>query len=406
MGLWFALLLLFAGAFLRCPPILIHGRVWAEESSVFLIHSWNVPFFTVLLAPQFGYFSIWDNFFAAVAVHGVPLTMVALLFTWSAVLLLLVTGYFIYQAEFLVTRAAKTAGVLALLLTPPCIEPWLNLINSEFYFGIFAAVILLSNASRLRIPRNLGLAVAVLSGPLTTLLAPFFVLRSLVRRRRDEMVQAVVVCVGALLQVGTALTTTTANRIVHFNPLTIGPVLFNKQFVFLFLNRLVAKVIYLVLLNRFHFSTATLLATWFAVIVGVGGLLYLLRRQRTAQLLLLTALWLALLESSLALDGGLNHVGPGGGERYAFTPNVLIELAIVAAAFAITATWRRTTARVLLALAFFSGAVDYLLLPLRTKSAYQGEPWRQQVLRWERDPATPLKPSPTGWPAFHLPSKK
>lgn len=401
-GLPFALALLFAGAFLRAPFILLHGRIWAEESNIFLVGVWHRSFLTELFSPEFGYYSLWDNLFAAVAAHPFTLPWAALLFTWSAVLLLLVTGWFLYQAEFLPTRLAKTFAVLALLFVAPSGETWLNLINSEFYFGICAAVILASDAARHRLARAGMLALAVLSGPLTVLLTPLFLLRALLSRRRGEIVQAAIVTAGALVQIGIALTTHTSNRKVRLNPLTLGPVLLNKQFVLLFLDRLVAKQTYLVLLDKLHFSTLSLVACWVLAITGIAALAWLLRRNRTALVVLGTAFWFALLESSLALNGGLLHVGPGGGERYAYTPNFLIVLALVTAAFTLT---RPVAVRVLLALALLSGVIDYSLLATRNKAAWQGEPFRQQALRWQHDPTTELHCLPVTCTPFHLPPR-
>lgn len=408
-GLLTALALLFAGAFLRCPPILLHGRIWAEESNIFLLGAWGRSFGEELARPEFGYYSVWDNFFAALAAHVVPLPDAALLFTWSAVLLLLATGYVVYQAEFLLTRLAKTVAVLALLFVSPSAETWLNLINSEFLFGILAAVLLFSDAARLRRPRAVMLALAVVSGPLTTLIAPLFLLRAVLKRGRGNILQAAIVCVGALVEVAVSLTTSTGNRKVHLAPLTLGPVLYNKQVVLLFLNRVMAKGNYSLLKNHLGFTTTTLLACWVMAVAAFGGLAWLLRRNRSALLLLGTGLWFAVLEDALALNGGLQHVGPGAGERYAYTPNFLIELALITAVFAGVGAagraWQRKTLRVLLGLALFSGLADYLYFPLKLKLLYQGEPFRQQALRWERDPATDLHALPSSWAPFHLPPR-
>jgi hypothetical protein len=337
-GLLAALGVLLIGAFLRSPAILLHGRVWAEESSIFLVGNWHRSFFEALLAPQFGYYSIWDNLLAAVAVHWLPLTLAAVLFTWSAVLVLLVTGYIVYEAEFLQTRNAKILGVVALLLIAPSLETWLNLINSEFYFGLWAAVILVSDASRLKLQRNCALALAVLSGPLTTLLSPLFIVRALLRRRRGETLQAVVVCLGSLAQVLVSVTTTTANRKVHLDFLVLGPVLFSKQILLLLLDRAVAKETYTLILKRFQVTTASELISWLLLFLAVMGLVTVLRRQRAAISLLVVAFWMAVLESLLALNGGANLIGPGFGERYAFTPNVVLGIAFLVAATAATPT--------------------------------------------------------------------
>lgn len=404
-GLRSALLLLLAGAFLRCPAILMHGRVWAEESSVFLVGAWSRSFAAELVKAEFGYYSLWDNFFAALAAHRAMLPWDALLFTWSAVGLLLVTGYFIYRAEFLPTRLAKTCGVMVLLLTPGNIESWLNLINSEFYFGIVAAVILCSDASRLRLTRALMLGLAVLSGPLTTLLAPFFVVRAAITRRRGEVVQAGIVCAGALAQIAVSLTTSTANRKVHLDPLHLGPELFNKQVVFLFLDRDIADQSAQFMAGQMHFNLPALLLSWTLFLAAAAAGFYLLRHQRIALWLLATGLYLAVLEDLLALDGRLKHVAPGDGERYTFTPNFLIELALLAAAFTLARHWQRTATRVLVVLALVCGLRDYFSLPFDYQTVYRGEPFRQQALRWQHDPSVALHGSPESWPAFHLPAE-
>ncbi len=404
-GLLTALLLLLAGAFLRCPSILLHGRIWAEESDVFLVGAWSRTFASELVAPEFGYYSLWDNFFATVAAHPAILPWAALLFSWSAVLLLLVVGALLYQAEFLPTRLSKTLAVLSLILVAPSVETWLNLINSEFFFGLAAAVILASDAARHRLARGFMLALAVLSGPLTTLLTPFFVLRALLTRRRSEITQAAIVTAGALLQVGIALTTHTSNRKVHLDPLTFGPVLFNKQVVLLFFDRLLAKETYLFMRYQLHFSRPLLLATWAFAILTAATLAWLLRGSRPALILFGIGCYFALLETALALNGGLAHVGPGAGERYAYTPNALIQLALLTAAFSFTIPWQRNAARILVALTLISGAIDYALFPIREPGAWKGEPFRQQALRWQHDPTTALHAFPDGWPDFHLPAK-
>ena len=406
-GLRTALLLLFAGAWLRCPPILLHGRMWGEELTVFLAQGWNRPVATALFAPHFGYFSVWDNCIAAFAIHVLPLSWMAWVFTWTSLVVLLLTGHFVYQAEFLTTRRAKTLGVLVLLLCPPSIETWINLLNSEFYFGILGAILLVCDANRLRVQRHLVLALAVLSGPLTTLLAPLYVLRAAIGRQRSQITQAALVSAGGLLQIGVAVGTSMQNRGVQPRLLNDGAILFNKDIVQLFLTRIAAKEDYLLLANHLHFSDALLAVFWLLLIVAVAALAYLVRSRRIALWLLLIAFWYALLEASLSTNGGLRFVDTSFQERYAYLPNVLIELSLIPVALAALRDRRRLLAQVLLGLALFSGAVDYLLLPLRARLNWQGEPWHAQVLRWQNDPTQPLQgfPITPTWQPIHLPPR-
>jgi len=404
-GLRTAMLLLLSVAFLRCPSILIHGRMWGEELPVFLASNWNRSFLFALRAQHFGYFSIWDNFLGAVAVHWIPLAWVALLFSWSGVVMLLLTGYLVYQAEFLTTPTAKLLGVAALLFTAPSVETWINLLNSEFFFGIWSAVILFSEATRLRVYRSAALILAVLSGPLTTLLAPLFVLRAFVTRRRGSAWQAAIVSTGGLFQIAVAKMSAIAGRQIHANPLTVVPALFDKEFVELFLSRMAAKGNMLLLRDHLHYGEAASMFCFVGLLLCLGGLVYLVCREAVPLWLVLTAFWMAVIEAMLAIGGGWSLLESG--ERYSFLPNYLIELALIVMAVGALRDVRRTSARILLALAFLSGVADYVLLPIRFREDWQGEPWRAQALRWERDPDTALHTHPAAsWPAFKLPPRQ
>jgi hypothetical protein len=404
-GLRIAFFLLFAGVFLRCPPILLHGRMWGEELTVFLAEGWNKPLGTALFAPHFGYYSLWDNSVAALAIHALPLSWMALFFTWCAVIILFLTAYLLYEAEFLTTHTAKLLAVLALILCPPSTETWINLLNTEFFFGIIGAVILLSDSSRLATQRHLALGLAVLSGPLTTFLAPLYVLRALAGRKRTQITQAAIVCAGGLLQIAIALGTSAQGRKMQPHPLYDGAIIFNKEIVELFLTRIAAKGNYIFLDHFLHFSNLALLACWVLLILAVALLAWLMRGHRPALYLLAVAFWFAFIEFSLSTNGGLRFVDTAFQERYGYVPNLLIELALIVIAMSVLRSPQRSIARVLLAFAFFSGSVDYLLLPFRARLDWQQESWRSQVMRWQNDPTQPLRGLPTIWPSIHLPPR-
>ena len=45
----------------RAPWVLVLGRFWAEEATVYLAYAWNHSFLDALTAPHFGYFNLVAN---------------------------------------------------------------------------------------------------------------------------------------------------------------------------------------------------------------------------------------------------------------------------------------------------------------------------------------------------------
>ena len=393
-----ALVLLLVGAVLRCPPIVLRGRVWAEESNVMLGRNWSLTFAHTLGVTQFGYYSLWNNFWSAVAIHLVALQFAAHLFTGTALVVLLLTGYLVYQAEFLRTPGVKFAAVLALLVTTGDVESWLNLINSQFAFGLWSAVILCCDASRLQVRRGLALGLAVLSGPITVLLAPLFFARAWRWRTRGALVQAGIVLAGSVAQLSLAATAKTGNRKLHLTPSIIGPVVLVKDVVMPLFSRPAAILAGRVVLRN---TGEPVPLCWLVLLCAAAALVWLFRRNRVCLVLLGTALWLGMLQCLLSLGGTLLDAQPGFGERYAYVPDALLMLALLAAVSTQRGS-RLTVARWLLGGALLAGTIDFLWLPLRVPSSYDAPSWYTQGVAWQTDERVPLQPTPNSWPALHL----
>jgi hypothetical protein len=246
----------------------------------------------------------------------------------------------------------------------------------------------------------------VLSGPVTTLLAPLFFVRAIVSRKRDDITQALIVCIGGLGQIAVAILSSMNDRKVTPNPLAEGAIVFNKNFVELFLTRIAGKAVFLFEDRVLHESTLCFVLFWIILILALIALFQIAGRQRSAFWMLIVAFWLSILETSMALNGGIKLLPTTAGERYAFTPNYLILLALVIGATQMAVTPRRKAARILLGLCLVSGAVEFTMFAFRYKADWQSEPWRQQVLRWERDPSTRLQTMPILWPTYTLPPRQ
>ena len=124
---------------LRAPALMIHGRIFAEEGSVYLRYAWIDRPILALLAPHLGYYSLWPNLCGIVAAHVFPLSHAAIVLTWCAFLAQLLTAFLIVECEAF--ESLKSKGLaLAVLLLASNLESWLNTINTQSSSSPRAAV--------------------------------------------------------------------------------------------------------------------------------------------------------------------------------------------------------------------------------------------------------------------------
>jgi hypothetical protein len=394
---------------LRSPALMMHGRIFAEEGSVYLRYAWLHPSVHALMAPHLGYYSVWPNLCSILAAHLFPLSQAALVLTWCAFVVQLLTAYLIVECEAFETPWSKGLA-LAVLLLASNLEAWLNTINSQFYFAIAASVILISQENRLRLQRDGILVLGALTGPVTACLAPFFLVRAFLNRSRDAVIQAALLVLCAGIQFGVVLSQLNRGaRNIAFQPKGLAPVFLVRYLVPSFTSKLgetVAMVTILGQPSRYWGQRLTwhmplswpFVLLWTAIDAAWIALLFWVSPSRSSRWLLAAAIWLAL----FAMVGSLNGTFQVS-ERYAFSSEVLIGLSLVLGlANATMSALQRKLAIVLLACFLTSGAMEYVYFHrwLETEAAPD---WTTQVLAWQRDHKRELFVSPKGWPGFILP---
>src|ERR1700761_944839 len=209
---------------LRSPALMIHGRIFAEEGSVYLRYAWIHPM-RALLAPHLGYYSLWSNVCGIVAACVFPLSHAAIVLTWCAFVAQLLTPFLIVEREAF--ESLKSKGLaLAVLLLACNLESWLNTINTQFYFAICAAVILISQSSRLRVARYGTLLLGGLTGPVVACIMPFYLFRAFLNRSKDAIAQSALLLLCTVIQFAAVLSQLGAGaRELSFQPKGIAPVL-------------------------------------------------------------------------------------------------------------------------------------------------------------------------------------
>ena len=115
-----AALVLFAFVLVvRAPWVLVLGRFWAEEATVYLAYAWDHSFLDALTAPHLGYYHLVANVAGILAAH-VPLEIAPRFTTALGLLVQVIPAAVVLSTSVpgLATPLRKGAALLLLLVAP------------------------------------------------------------------------------------------------------------------------------------------------------------------------------------------------------------------------------------------------------------------------------------------------
>jgi hypothetical protein len=201
IGVFVVLLL---AAFSRSPYVLLHGRFFAEEGTIYFSHMKHGSVW--FIARPVGYIYAFCNLATWLATH-VPLARAPLVTAWLSlgVIALLVWVALSLPSELLPNAASRIAAATLLVVGTHAIAAvWLNSTNAQTYLGVIAVLLLFVDVGLLSRARFAGIAallgLAGLSGLYAAALAPLFLLRAVRDRTRRRAVLAGVISLCALAQ--------------------------------------------------------------------------------------------------------------------------------------------------------------------------------------------------------------
>lgn len=397
----------FCLVFLRAPYLLTHGRLWAEEGSVYLKSAWNSPLWSALIAPHLGYYALYPNLSTLVAVHFFPLAYSALIVTWAALLIQLLMAYLVLDCELFTSLPSRLLALAITLFVSPNREVWLNTINSQFYLVICGVIIFLSDPARKIIFRTAVLVLAGLTGTLTVYLTPMFWIRAFVKRSRGAWIQASALTVCMAMQLGVVLHFLHAGqRQIHFYYLAVGPDLITRELASPILGRKIATHMAFLMLQH---AAVFYLLTWGILIATAFFVLRLAVKRKMPS----GAHWLmlaALMTACLCMYGALNNttmlIYPVTSERYSFSCNIMLALGVLLLLNTQRPgrPLRRHFLQGVLACFLLTGLWDYVTYSHWYEVTHQtGPSWRLQVSQWEKDPSAQLQAWPDKGFPFTLP---
>ncbi len=176
---------LFANLFIA-RDVLLHGRFWAEEGTLY----WANAFYNtqtksllahlVFLAPAAGYLNFVANIFTFLAVLIGGVYFSPLVTTWLSFLVMLLPSTVVYLYFNDRTRLTRTIISTLILFSPPALsgEIFANSINSQVFLALASILFLFTKTmtSKLKISYYFILLVSALSTMYVSILIPFYLI--------------------------------------------------------------------------------------------------------------------------------------------------------------------------------------------------------------------------------------
>ena len=388
-------------AVLRSPLLLLHGRVFAEEGTVYLQHGWSANVGQTLLAVHEGYFSLLMNCWTLLDARVLPLEWAARANVLGAFGVLLITVYCAITCERFIGFRAR-ALAMAVVLLAPAIEVWMTLLDAQFYLPVCAGLICISSEHRHRWFRSAVLVLAGLTGPASCVLAPFFLFQAWRRRSTIAWLQAVIVTVCSLVE-GTILL-----HSLHVGRRSLdlegkaewfGPIVFVKVLSVTLFTRLGSFAAQHIL--NAHPNIFVGVIFWMAFLACAALFWFVSQRGGMAGRTLFVLACASLLFNYVG-DPAPVRVIFTGESRYVFSALLLFWLALLTGYLGTRSDLdlpRYRPAALVLALALVSGTIDAIGYWTRFQRV---EPrWSGQVAAWRADPAAPIRVPPPDW-ADHI----
>lgn len=197
------LLLVFA----RDPRYLLEPRLWAEEGTVYVQDFLDSGFQASIFHQHLGYYSLVNKLVINLSLYLLPFDSIAHATTYASAFLMiaLVSFPLFVESEYWNSWLKKTTIILSSVLLATD-EMWLNVINLQFFLGLFVVYLYLTPGSNQALTGGRRLYVFTLlvlaagTGVVATLMVPFFLYRFWRDKNHDNLYFLSILIAGALLQ--------------------------------------------------------------------------------------------------------------------------------------------------------------------------------------------------------------
>ena len=365
----------------RSPYLLLHGRFFAEEGSVYFTHmkQGSIWFVSHPVGYVFAFCNIATWLAAHVALEHAPLVTVWLSF---GVIALLVWAALWLPSELLPNAGSRIAAATLLVVGPLAVpQVWLNSTNAQTYLGILAVLLLFVDVNSLRrtgfAAIGAMLLLAGLSGLYAAALAPLFLLRAFQAPTRRRILLACAISLCALAQIVVVQRSHATGDLAQGRGSFRGLQVITRDVTTWHFGTLIFGNSLAIRLHRHAFTFLGLLAfiIFAAVIAGLlASVLAVVPRRRVA--LYLVAAFA--IEEFLIIFGTLRAVGG----RYVVVPIAIMLLMAVHAMTTARPRWAVRLSSALCAVAFVSGCSVFWTGEPSTLRCIKCPEWQHQVRTW------------------------
>jgi hypothetical protein len=185
---WWLLAFVVAATLLRIPVYITDPRMWAEEGRVFFKYAVEHPWQEVLLKTQMEYYTLLPRLSTLAATYWVELEYAAHITTAFAFVIQLLPYIVVLfgSSPYWAKNQDKLVVIIILLIVMNPMQIWLTTLGSKYHLCLATCMILLSYWKNLKTSQLLlytsTLFIAALTGPVSCLITPFYVLRALKTR--------------------------------------------------------------------------------------------------------------------------------------------------------------------------------------------------------------------------------
>lgn len=426
IGRWVLFCLAVLAIVFRERHYFVYPRFWAEEGVIFFSFARSHGVVQTLLQPHLGYYSLFPNVASIIASKLVSLENAPLATTLMALagqclpLALIIFG----RSRYWLSIIQKTAVLAVIFVAPLSYEVWLNSINTQFFLCLFTALLLLEPHSEAGgtgrgVALRSSLLVAGLTGILSCLLAPLYWVRACVEKKKEPIVQALILTACMLVQLVVVVKSSSGDidskiimamgitlppRIIHWSPPSLGSILLVKNILLNFfgpsLTSSIAKIVHSLYVSggiahqAFGYGSLFLVAVFLFCLARrcSGPARYIV--PGAFVLLVIPSIAFALVESMGVL------ISPYAAQRYFFVPNVLVLLMLYCAidwdGIKRLSGWVNLLFFSLLVLAIFWGGSEFRHFQGSSKVYDPSWPhWKDEIALWKKDTSYAVKI----WPA-------
>lgn len=322
---------------IRAPDVLLDGRFWAEEGTLFWANARESQFAHLWFVPeQHGYLSLATNI-QTLSATWLPIRVEPLWTAWTSVLIMSMSGLQVLLLPLSIELRIVSRLLLSVvvLFCPPALEPevFANSINAQVFFGVFVATTVFIDWRSLRNSQMFLIlsliALSILSSPYAAAVAMVPLVRIVVTNRksiRGFSYKSILVAylVPFFVQVAVQVESRAKGLIssTRFNS-GAGIVDFSSflssNFVSLFVGRKESEDVYVFLINHRPFSIA--LAIVFCLFWAAGMWL-------TKGLPGFGSIFISLVVAHLSVSAVvlLGYLGEVPGSRYQVSPSLILAL--------------------------------------------------------------------------------